>query len=151
MFSMPPNLRRKLIREIEKQEQRIAQLQADLVAAQAYLRAQQDFLKMLPRDGVENASTVTLRPTSELARAQEAIRKAGKPLHVTELLQKLNKEVNRDTRASLAGSLGWYVRRNEIFTRPAPNTFGLIEFNKYSEDEEECPPDNFGIDEKAET
>jgi hypothetical protein len=144
---MAMNLRRKLTREIEKQEQKILQMQADLAAAQAYLRAQQDFLKMLPRDDGVGDAAVTLRANSDLARARDAIRKSGKPLHITDILQKLNKSVTHEARSSLAGSIGWYVRRNEIFTRPAPNTFGLKEFNKSVEEEEE-PPDNFGMQEE---
>jgi hypothetical protein len=42
------------------------------------------------------------------------------------------------------------VRKGEIFTRPSPNTFGLIELGHDNEDDanpESEPPVNFGEDE----
>ena len=143
------DVRRKLDREIEKQEQKILQMRIDLAGEEAYLRAQQDMRKLLPRNGV-NGQPLALRANSDLAKARDAIRETGRPMHVSEILQKLGKPLTRETRSSLSGSIGWYVRRNEIFTRPAPNTFGLVEFEKVEADEE--PPENFGIEEqKAET
>lgn len=46
---------------------------------------------------------------------------------------------------SLASSLAAYVRKGEIFTRPAPNTFGLVELGHKTIIEEEAgPPAGFG-------
>lgn len=148
------DLKRKLTREIEKQEQKILALRTELAGEEAYLRAQQDMLKLLPRNGAGHDALPVLRANSDLARARDAIRASGKPMHITEILQKLGKELTRDSRSSLSGSIGWYVRRNEIFTRPLPNTFGLTEFEKGEPEEE--PPEGFGLDEeknekKAET
>ena len=140
------NLRRKLTRDIEKQEAKIAQLRSDLIASEAYLRAQQDMLKMLPREPQRDAA-LQLRANTDLAKARDIIAEEGKPLHVAELLKRLGKELTRDSRASLSASIGAYVRRNEIFTRPAPNTFGLLVFNGAQEDYPE-PPEGFGIDEE---
>jgi hypothetical protein len=143
------DLKRKLTREIEKQEQKILGLRTQLAEEEGYLRSQLDMLKLLPRNGGGNGSAPALRPNSDLARARDVIRAAGKPVHITEILQKLGKELTRDNRSSLSGSIGWYVRRDEIFTRPLPNTFGLAEFEKPEQAEEE-PPDGFGLDEKKE-
>jgi len=133
------------MKEIEKQEMKISQLKVELAAEEAYLRAQQDMLKLLPRDSRDAAAS--LRANTDLSRARDLIREAGKPLHVSEILKKLGKEITKDSRASLAGSIGWYVRRDEIFTRPSPNTFGLREFNGVSDDDGE-PPEGFGKDEQ---
>jgi hypothetical protein len=140
------DVRGKITKEIEKQELKISQLRIELAAEEAYLRAQHDMIKLLPRDSRDAAAS--LRANTDLARARDFIREVGKPVHVAEILKKLGKEITKDTRASLAGSIGWYVRRDEIFTRPAPNTFGLREFEIADEPE---PPENFGRDEKAET
>ena len=58
----------------------------------------------------------------------------------------MGKKVTRDTKASLAGSLAAYVRKGEIFTRPAPNTYGLVELghNEHEDELEEQPPTGFG-------
>lgn len=143
------DFRRKILREIEKQEAKIAALNIDLTGAEAYLQAQRDMLKLLPRESHADASAA-LRPTSDLAKARDVIREAGKPLHVTDILKGLGREITRDSRASLASSIGLYVRRKEIFTRPIPNTFGLVEFNGAVEETSE-PPEDFGTDKKAET
>jgi hypothetical protein len=42
-------------------------------------------------------------------------------------------------RSALSGSIAAYVRKGEIFTRPAPNTFGLLELGNSVE-----LPLNFG-------
>jgi hypothetical protein len=70
-------------------------------------------------------------------------------VHLDDLLLELGKKVTRSSQASLAGSLAAYVRREEIFTRPAPNTFGLIELGHDSEGDGEVeddfePPAGFG-------
>jgi hypothetical protein len=75
------------------------------------------------------------------------LRKAGKPLHITDILKGIGKTTSKKDRVSLSGSLGWYVRRNEIFTRPAPNTFGLKEMEDISKEE---PPDDFGLSKEEE-
>jgi hypothetical protein len=54
--------------------------------------------------------------------------------------------LNKSTRAAVAGSLSAYVRNGEIFTRPAPNTFGLIEFGGKVETSLNGPPRGFGFD-----
>jgi hypothetical protein len=141
------DVRRKITKEIEKQEIKLAQMRTDLAAEEAYLRAQQDMLKMLPRDSRD--ASASLRANTDLARARDIIREAGAPLHVADILKKLNREITKDSKASLAGSIGWYVRRDEIFTRPSPNTFGLREFDGSADEGE--PPEDFGTDKKAET
>lgn len=80
---------------------------------------------------------------------RDHILKEGRPAHVTELLGALGREPTRENRASLSGSLAAYVRKGEMFTRPSPNTFGLIELGHENEpgatasgDDE--PPAHFG-------
>lgn len=143
------NERRKIEDRLRRKEQEVAQLEAQIREARIYIQALQDVLKLLPKDQNPQAiAESTLRPGSAVARAREAILRHGDPVHITTLLAELGLEINRDTRASLAGSLAGYVRRGEIFTRPAPNTFGLIEQghtpNRELRQEELEPPDNFG-------
>jgi hypothetical protein len=69
-------------------------------------------------------------------------------MHITEILKALNEPVDKKHRLSLSGSLSSYVRNSQIFTRPAPNTFGLIEMNKSANGSEESGefevPEDFG-------
>jgi|ERR1041385_136184 hypothetical protein len=96
-----------------------------LAQGQGRLAALQEALQILQKDSGEAA---VLRPDTTLHKVAEILRQAGKPLHISEILPKLGKEVNRKTRAALTGSLGTYIRNKAIFDRPAPNTFGLVEF-----------------------
>lgn len=66
-------------------------------------------------------------------RARDFIRSKGAPQHVAEILKGISKDPNKANLMSLSGSLGSYVRKGHIFTKPAPNTFGLIELEKIGE------------------
>ena len=110
---------------IRKKEAEVQSLEDRLRAARIYLLALRDVLGALGKSA--EGGDPGLRHGSSVAKARDAILRAGNPMHVSELLSALGKDVTKETRASLASSLAAYVRRDEIFTRPAPNTFGLIE------------------------
>jgi hypothetical protein len=135
-------LRKKLEAKIADQQRRIAQMERETSEAKSYLSGIQDALKMLPPDGIDPANA-TLREGSELAKVRDTLRKEGKPLHIDELLKRMGKEVNRNTKGGLAGSVGDYAKKGRIFTKTAPNTFGLIEFDISSTVIE--PPEEFGL------
>lgn len=145
-------LRRKLEAKIVDKIKEIDKLQLSIAQAEAYLEGLQDTLKMFPAEGVSLAISVpSLRAGSDLARVREILLKYGKSMHINEIIISLGKEITRNTKGALAGSLGAYVRKHEIFTRTGPNLFGLIEFGgkevHFAPDEqvEELPPDDFGI------
>ena len=139
-------LRRKLESKVAEQRKRIAELELQLAKEKAYLEGLEDSLKLFPADGASIA-VVTLREGSELAKAREILRKEGKPLHVDELLRRLGKEATRNNKGALGGSLGTYFKKGAIFTKPAPNTFGLLEFEATPAAEE--PPEDFGTNDKS--
>lgn len=137
---------REIIRDrLRKKEQEIQSLEERLRTARIYVAALHDILKVVDRgSGSPNPETV-LRPGSSVSQARDVILAAGKPVHISDLLEALGKAGTREGRASLTSSLAAYVRREDIFTRPAPNTFGLIELG-HSEPvaEEPEPPKGFG-------
>lgn len=138
---------RKLIEDrLRKKEQEVRSYEEKIREAKIYVQALRDILKMMDRAvEVEVSPDTTLKPGSMIAHAREAIIRKGAPIHVDDLLEALGKEVNRENKASLAGSIAAYVRRNEIFTRPAPSTFGLVELGHETvEDEADEPPPSFG-------
>jgi hypothetical protein len=61
---------------------------------------------------------------------RDYLRKVGKPLHVSKILGGIGKEVTRDSKVSMSGFIAAYVRKNQFFTRIAPNVFGLKEFDE---------------------
>jgi hypothetical protein len=130
---------------LRKKEQEIQSLEEKLRSARVYVHALQDILKLIGSEKVEPSIESTLKAGSGVAQARDVILKKGVPVHVTELLSALGKELTRESRASLTSSIAAYVRRGEVFTRPAPNTFGLLELGHASiSGIEEEPPTGFG-------
>jgi hypothetical protein len=125
------DLQRELERKIEKKKeeikhyfQQISSIRRQVEMARVYIEAHEETLRLLPRMNSEQV----LRAGSGLEKARDAIKKVGKPLRIEEILAAVGKENTKDARVSLSGSIAHYVRRGEIFTRPAPNTYGLREF-----------------------
>lgn len=140
--------RSKIEERIKRKEAEVVELDGKIREARAYIQAMQDVLKMLPRDEDTPADTI-LREGSGVAKARDAILEAGRPLHISKILAALGREMNNKNRANLSGSISAYVRRDEIFTRPAPNTFGLVEQGdtENAESQEQIDdelPDGFG-------
>lgn len=136
--------RQKIEETLVKKEIEIQSLEGKLRAAKVYVKALRDILKMLDQDGNPEPET-TLRAGSTVARARDVIMSRGRPVHIDDLLQALGRDNTREAKASLGSSLAAYVRREEIFTRPAPNTFGLIELGHLTRSKSvQEPPAGFG-------
>jgi hypothetical protein len=135
-----------------KKEAEIRELELRIREAHSYVQAIEDSMKLLPRETAAEADNATLRPDSLLAKAREAIKTAGKPLPIIELLKALGKQPDKKNRVSLAGTLSSYARNGRVFKKTAPNTFGLIDFelvpsstqNGIDPKEGEDIPDDFG-------
>ncbi|NQT91548.1 MAG: hypothetical protein HQ559_02220 [Lentisphaerae bacterium] len=133
---------------MEDKRAEVLDLERKLGEARAYLEALTESLKLISRHaGGESGGGGgdDLRAGSGVFMAREALRKAGKPLHVTDLLAAIGKQVTKKNKISLGGSLSNYVRSGTIFTRPAPNTFGLTELVDQCV-ESDGPPEGFGED-----
>lgn len=130
--------REDLGRRIDKKRAEIALLEDQLKTAKTYLQALEDMHKLASKDVSTSGSASSdhgkedpsFREGSMTGLAYEAIKRAGKPLHVNELLPAIGREVTRAERSAISGTLGAYVRDGKVFTRPAPNTFGLVELSK---------------------
>ena len=140
-------LREDLIRRIDRKSQEITELESQIREARSYMQGLQDVLKLIPRDNSDEKKTEhVLRPNSDMAKARDYLKKTGKAVYVGDILDGIGKGDTKPNRLSLSGSLGDYVRRGEIFTRPAPNTFGLAEFeNEKAAEAMSEPPENFGV------
>ena len=132
--------------KIEKKEAEIQSLEKKLGTARVYVNALRDILRAVEKETEDSPSVETaLRKGSSVAQAREVILALGTPVHIDDLLRHLGRELTRQNKASLTGSLAAYVRREDIFTRPSPNTYGLIELDHFSVDvTPDEPPQNFG-------
>jgi 1,2-phenylacetyl-CoA epoxidase PaaB subunit len=131
---------------LKKKEIEIQVLEEKLRSARIYAQALHDVIKMMEEeDHPHQAADSVLRPGSAVAQAREVILRRGEPVHINDLLAALGREMTRESRASLTSSIAAYVRRQDIFTRPAPNTFGLIELGHTNiADDSPQPPKGFG-------
>lgn len=145
-------LRDDIQKRIDKKRTEIEALRSQIRDATVYVQALEDTLKILPRDAVDEAAGgstgLVLRMGSKVYKARQAIYSAGKPLHLVELMAALRLPNTPKEKAALAGSLSSYARKSEIFTRPAPNTFGLISMQngRPIATAPNGPPPNFGVD-----
>lgn len=109
-------------------EVEIARLQAELLAARARLQSLRRSIGTLEsRLGDEPAADDRDDP---VLRIRGLIRQAGQPLYIDDILRGLGHPISRDAREELRALLRPWLRRGEVFTRPKPSTFGLVELGR---------------------
>jgi hypothetical protein len=137
------SMRQRIEDRIHKKEQEIQEHENSIRDARIYIEALKETLKMFPKEENDKEKTEDrIRPGSKIAKVYDLLKRTGHPMHVIKLLEGIGEPNTKESRVSLSGSLGLYVRKEEIFNRPSPNTFGLLEFNGRSTDE---PPADFGV------
>ena len=134
-------------------EQQARELQTCIRENNSYIQALQDTMRMLDKEPatavIGRTGEAIVRPGSSVANAIEILKKSGKAMHVNEMLKLMGKPITRNTKAALSGTLSPYVKRGQIFTRPAPNTFALVEFGEAGSGAADEPPASFGLDASA--
>ena len=100
----------------------LVRLEAELEAGRAYLRCIEDRITAGEAQGSDE-------PVSEdpVVAIRRLIRDAGEPLYIDDILRGLDRPLNRASREEIRQLLLSWVRRGEIFTRPRPAIFGLVE------------------------
>jgi hypothetical protein len=135
-------LRENFQKLIERKQAEIRELEVRIREAQSYLQALQDSAKLLPKE-VDNNGVVSagfsLRPGTSLAKVRDIIKEVGTPMHINDILSRLCKTIDNQNRVSLVGTLGSYSRKGRVFSRTAPNTFGLLELGHREASEDELP------------
>lgn len=144
--------REEVVKKIARKQQEIAELELQIREGRAFIQGMEEVLKLLPKETIVLDPEQILRPGTAIYNAREAIKQAARPLHITEVLKVLKMDINKKNRLSLSGSLSGYARRGEVFTRPAPNTFGLVEFGESNKLQVVIePPDDFGAESEDES
>lgn len=140
-------IKEKIEEKIKKKDLEIQELESKIREAKSYIQALQDTLKVLPKEemAISVPTESSLRPGGSIAKTLQYLKKTGQPMHISEILKGIGKPISKKERVSLSGSLNFYVKRNSIFNRPSPNTFGLVEWGNISTTE---PPEDFGTDSK---
>lgn len=138
--------RSSLEKRIARKESDIAKLKEDFKKAEtkyedqlgkeeSYLQALHDIVKLTPKEIEGKEEVPFLRSGSLLSKVKNILLKAGAPLHVDVILERLG--LDKTKKSIISGSLASYARRGRIFTRPFPNTYGLKEFNQSTNDLQE--------------
>ena len=142
-------IRENLQKLVAKKQEEIAALALKITETKAYIQGLQDSMKLLPRDN-NGASEYSLREGTALAKTRDALKAAGTPMTIVDILKALGKPQDKAHRLSLAGTLSGYARDNKVFVRTAPNTFGLLEFKTAQSemDDEGEIPEEFGTMDK---
>ena len=139
--------REQIIEKIKKKEIEIQGHEIKIREAKIYIQALQDILRTLLGESVPSEATTSpegiLRPGSMTYKTYELLTKVGKPVHISEILERMGEDQGK--KASLVSSLGTYVKNQQIFTRPLPNTFGLIGMEYDLDKPSDEPPVDFGL------
>src|SRR5438128_631144 len=109
-----------LEKEIEHHEGSIADCKERIAAEQATIEELESLYKLIPTADV-NGAQPAFRQNSDGWLVHRLLVKAGGPLYIDDILTGLEREITTESRGSLGGQLGGYVRKGQVFTRPAPN------------------------------
>jgi hypothetical protein len=137
------DIREKIEDKIKNKEQEIVEYERKISETKSYIEALRDTIKLFPRSTINESAESKIRPGSAIAKTLAFLKKTGKPMHLNDILEGIGKVTTKKERVTLSGSLGWYVRRHEVFVRTGPNTFGLIGMESETE---EKPPEDFGLE-----
>jgi hypothetical protein len=113
---------------IEEKRHEVDHYRSMIREAEIYLKALEDTLLLLPRAEVDSeiVPDMRLQEGSYAQQIYDLLKRENTPLHIKQILTKLQIPFNSKTRASVVGSLWPYIRSGRIFTKTAPNTFWLI-------------------------
>ncbi len=90
------------------------------------LDAQLRAVRRLRKEGKGPAEAVRKSRRSQVDMAYDILQRAGSPLHISELLKRIEAQFGlRVDRESLVSSLTKKVARGDRFLRTRPNTFGV--------------------------
>jgi hypothetical protein len=119
--------------ELAALEQESAAIERQKTVIQSFIQGMEEAMRLAERSSPASAaaradSSRALRKGSMPARAYPVLKTAGRELYLTDLLAAMGLPLIPKNKRGLAGSLSAYARRGDTFTRPKPNTFGLVEW-----------------------
>ncbi len=120
--------RKELEKKIERKLSEISDWEHSIDEARAFVDGLREALKMCPPDDDQPVSD-TLRPGSDMEKVRNILRVFGVPAPIDSIVKQMGKNYTDSMKAGLAGSLSSYAKKRKVFTKTAPKTFGLIEFN----------------------
>jgi hypothetical protein len=137
------NIRAELQKRIDKKKVELDSLQTEISTlfvevekVESALSELQSLLKVIPKTEADGDAgpqvEIILRRGSDMALVREVLRRLHQPTYIDDILKAMDRDVTKKARASLAGQISFYVRKEQIFTKTAPNTFGLREWDYFN-------------------
>ena len=124
----------RLLDRLQREYSVTQKLEKQLMDCEGRISAYEEAMKILNNDHED----VELRANSRMDQVRNLLRAQGKPMSLTDILKGLNLEGDEKLRNSLRGSLAGYSRDGRVFTKDAaPDTFGLLEFEGKSANQEQ--------------
>jgi hypothetical protein len=144
-----------LIAVIKQKQEAIAKLQAELAEARALLVGEprpKSRMQASP-EVVEKATSRRVRrrrrgrmrlrrplgvkaakgeivPTSSVGLTVAVLKRAGRPLHINDIIKEIEREGHTVKKITLVGNLSRYITRNRVFYRLSPSVYGLLEMKR---------------------
>ena len=122
-----------LISAIKDKQQRIVALRREIVALEAELREAKSLLGERPKREVIKVvhRKRPIRQKSSVWWAQKVLQHAGEPLHIDELVRRVEEFSDLTVqKTTLVSNLSRYVRARDTFTRPDEGLYGLVAFTE---------------------
>jgi len=119
-----------LIGSIREKQQRIVALKREILALEGELREAKAILNQKPKHENTRISIRKrpIRPKSSVWWAQKVLQHAGTPLHIDELVKRVEEFSEQATRKStLVSNLSRYVRMGDTFVRLEEGTYALAD------------------------
>ena len=125
-----------IVLTIREKKARLKELEREARELRSQLTAARDAVGGPPTRGRRSGATRgtprpprPVWPSSIAGRAATALRQAGRPLRIEELLRAIQRIAgDKIAQATLVGQLARDVRKGRRFRRTAPNTFALAEW-----------------------
>ena len=128
-------------KDLQELESKRLEMDFQIRETHGAISALEEAMKHFPKEEIDGDPARSLRVGGQVHRIYEILKKHGKPMHITEILEKLGKDTDTSTQQATGSQLNSYVRDGRIFSRDTPNTFGLKEWKGSTNNPPTSPED----------
>ncbi len=132
-------------KDLQELESKRLEIDIQISAARGAISALEEVMKHFPREDMDGDPSRSLRAGGSVALIYDMLKKHGKPMHITKILETQGKSTDKKSQQATGSQLNSYVREGRIFTRDAPNTFGLKEWDNTANSSPTSPEAKEGV------
>ena len=129
-------------KDLQELESKRLEIDIQISAARGAISALEEVMRHFPKEDIDGDPSRSLRAGGSVARIYDLLKKNGKPMHITEILEAMGKNTDIKSQQATGSQLNSYVRQSRIFSRDLPNIFGLREWAASAND---SPTDTEGV------